>query len=341
MLGRLATMPRTRCILPFVRLRYAKPSQYSWWDDEGRRRVVFQAEGGEQGDPLMPLLFAIGIQGALEEVAVSLEPGEQLCAFLDDVYALCRPERVKAIHDKLADCLLRVAGIHLHQGKTRVWNKSGVPPDDVQQLGAEAWQPAEIKVLGTPIGGADFVRERTRARIVHEERLWDAIPRVRDLQCAWQLLLQSANPRANHLIRTLPPEASREYAAEHDAGVWRTVLALLGEIPGTADELREAESMACLPMRMGGLGLRTAGRCAAAAYWASWADALPMISQRNPNVADLVEERMSGEGPPESCLGQLRECAQQLDHEGFWWRPSWSALWRGARPDEVDGELGE
>ena len=74
-------------------------------------------------------------------------------------------------------------------------------------------------------------------------------------------------------------------------------------------------------------------------YWASWADALPMISQRNPNVANL--ERMSGEGPPEGCLGQLRECAQQLDHEGFWWRPSWSALRRGARPDKVDGEPGE
>ena len=98
--------------------------------------------GGEQGDPLMPLLFAIGIQGALEEVAVSLEPGEQLCAFLDDVCALC-----------------------------------------LQQLGAEAWQPAGIKVLGTPIGGTDFVRERTRARIVDEQRLWDAIPRVPDLQC--------------------------------------------------------------------------------------------------------------------------------------------------------------
>ena len=74
----------------------------------------------------MPLLFSIGVQGAPEEVSEVLHPGEQLCAFLDDIYALCQPDRVKFIHDALRRALLRVAGIHLHQGKTRVWNKGGV-----------------------------------------------------------------------------------------------------------------------------------------------------------------------------------------------------------------------
>ena len=39
---------------------------------------VTQAEGGEQGDPLMPLLFLIGIQSALEEVSQSLLVGESI-----------------------------------------------------------------------------------------------------------------------------------------------------------------------------------------------------------------------------------------------------------------------
>ena len=85
MLQRLEQMPVARSLLPFVRLSYATPSRYSWWDDNGERHVVTQAEGGEQGDPLMPLLFSIGIQGALEKVATMLFTGEQLCAFLDDV----------------------------------------------------------------------------------------------------------------------------------------------------------------------------------------------------------------------------------------------------------------
>ena len=66
-------------------LSYGQPSTYSWHDDSGERWTVTQAEGGEQGDPLMPLLFSISIQGALEEVSRSLKAGEHLRAFLDVV----------------------------------------------------------------------------------------------------------------------------------------------------------------------------------------------------------------------------------------------------------------
>ena len=84
MMGPLITMPKAQSLLPFVQMSYATPSSY--W-----RRVVTQAEGGEQGDPLMPLLFSIGIQGALEEVADAMRSDEQICAFLDDVYIVCQP----------------------------------------------------------------------------------------------------------------------------------------------------------------------------------------------------------------------------------------------------------
>ena len=35
-------------------------STYSWDDDSGTVHTINQGEGGEQGDPLMPLLFAVG-----------------------------------------------------------------------------------------------------------------------------------------------------------------------------------------------------------------------------------------------------------------------------------------
>ena len=128
MWGRLASMPGARSLFPFVRMSYAQPSSYQWFDDQGAARVVTHAEGGEQGDPLMPLLFSIGIQGALEQVAASLLRGEQLCAFLDDMYLLCDPSRVRFLYDLLAAALARVAGIQLHQGKTRAWNRAGCHP---------------------------------------------------------------------------------------------------------------------------------------------------------------------------------------------------------------------
>ena len=88
----------------------------------------------------------------LEEVA------EHLCAFLDDIYLLCPPERVVPLYKLLSETLARVAGIRLHQGKTKVWNKAGTAPENVQELGPEACQPQGLKVLGTPIGTPEFAR---------------------------------------------------------------------------------------------------------------------------------------------------------------------------------------
>ena len=160
MLGRLVPMPGARSLLPLVRTSYAQPSSYQWFDDQGCAHVVTQAEGGEQGDPLMPLLLSIGIQGALEEVATSLLPGEQLCAFLDDVYLLCDPSRVRFLYDLLASALVRVAGIQLHQEKTRAWNRAGVIPDNIAELEPQVWQLEGIMVLGTPNGTELYAHRR-------------------------------------------------------------------------------------------------------------------------------------------------------------------------------------
>ena len=103
-----------------------------------------------------------------------------------------------------------------------------------------------------------------------------------DLQSAWQLLVQCAGLRANHLLRTLPPTQSQSYAGKHDEGMWAAAQTLLGGLPGTADEQATARDLASLPMRLGGAGLRSAERTGAAAYWASWADALAMINARLP-----------------------------------------------------------
>ena len=163
---------------------------------------------------------------------------------------------------------MRIAGIRLHQGKTRAWNKAGVMPDNIMDIGAEVWQPEGITVLGTPIGSEFYIAEKMEERISKERLLWDAIPSVPDLQCAWQMLLQSANPRANHTMRTMPPSLSAACCLAHDEGIWSTATRLLGGIPDENDE--EVHELATLPMRMGGLGLRSVERCAPAAFWASW-----------------------------------------------------------------------
>ena len=85
-----------------------------------------KVKAGEQGDPLMPLLFAVGQDPAL--VATRLEANEWIFAYLDDIYILTRPERVGAVYATLQEELLRHAHIRIHGGKTHVWNVAGIEP---------------------------------------------------------------------------------------------------------------------------------------------------------------------------------------------------------------------
>ena len=143
-------------LVPFVRLFYDSPSTYIWEDEVGDVRHVLQGEGGEQGNPLMPLLFSLGQHRAIVAVQASLLEGERLFAFLDDIYIVCAPSRV---------------GVHLLlQGtccKTKIWNAGGLKPPVTDFLTARdrAWcgDPTldvlrqDSNVLGVPIGHPQHV----------------------------------------------------------------------------------------------------------------------------------------------------------------------------------------
>ena len=77
--------------LPFVQLFHCELSAYLWEDASGTVHTVHQGEGGEQSDPLMPLLFSVGQHAALEAIQRKL-PTEKLLAFLDDIHVVSRPE---------------------------------------------------------------------------------------------------------------------------------------------------------------------------------------------------------------------------------------------------------
>ena len=55
----------------------------------------------------------------------------------------------------------------------------------------------------------------------------EKVPKLPDAQCAWLVLALCAVPRANHLLRTVPPSVSAGYAAAHDDLLWQTLLELL------------------------------------------------------------------------------------------------------------------
>ena len=138
MLQGLGNMTGGAQVLPFVRLFHSLPSTHVWEDELGDPQLIPQGEGGEQGDPFMPLLFSLGQHSALNAVTSRLEEGERLFAYLDDLHVMCDPRRVSEVHSILEEELWRHARIRIHQGKTKMWNKGGFAPAGWEDLEARA-----------------------------------------------------------------------------------------------------------------------------------------------------------------------------------------------------------
>ena len=94
--------------------------------------------------------------------------------------------------------------------------------------------------LGVPIGHPDFVKAQAANRLDAEADLLRQLVQLPDVQCAWLLLAFCAAPRAQHLLRNVPPADILPYARGHDDAVWAVVEGLLGDQgPG------EGEDMGC------------------------------------------------------------------------------------------------
>jgi hypothetical protein len=69
-----------------------------------------------------------------------------------------------------------------------------------------------------------------------------------------------------------------------------------------------------------------------AAYWASWADCLHMISQRTPAIQAQILNDLGSPNPLTSCSAEVVACANCLVNDGFTMDPGWERLSNGARP---------
>ena len=49
----------------------------------------------------MPMLFSLGQYRALVAVKAKLRTDEKLFAFLDDIYVVCRPDRVSSVFPRV------------------------------------------------------------------------------------------------------------------------------------------------------------------------------------------------------------------------------------------------
>ena len=298
----VADLPNADQLIPFISQFYEEPSTFVWEDKLGEVHTIRQGEGGEQGDPLMPLLFCLGQHRALVSVQAQLQEGERLFAYLDDIYVVCAPERVGKVYLILEERLRTKTGINIHLGKTKLWNRAGTKPDlaDSLSAAAQAVKPEAVvwrgdpqlplhkqglTVLGVPVGQPEFVVAELTAKAEEHASLFEKITHIPDVQIGWLLLVFCAATRANYWLRTVSPELTGGFARRHDHEAVQCMCRLLQVeqtlCPSVLDTAR-------MPLSLGGLGVGGALMTRDAAHWGSWADCLEMIAQRHPPVAQAI-----------------------------------------------------
>ena len=339
MLEALHNNPALAPLLPFVRTFHGKDSTYVWYDDEGGAPRDLAGRGGRARGPPHAALYALDQHAAPSQVDASLHEGEMFFAFLDDIYILCDPSRVGEIFLQVKQSLGRFAGVQVNLGKTKVWNRAATKHHWSQ--GVEGEGPEEehsLVVLGVPVGHSAFVQKWLADKEESHQEFLTRIPAVQVAQCAWLLLLMCAGPRANHILRNLPPSEVSQFAQNHDTSL-RACLAEILAVPVPVGVVAE---VAQLPFRERGLGLRSAMRLAPAPYWTSWADCLSQVHARAPPESTQLLQEL--EGPPSraQCVGEAQDAAALLAGEGME-VPDWSRFTvpEFHAPQPVNPEVGE
>ena len=275
---------------------------------------------------MMPLLFSMGQHPALEAVQAQLIQGEFLFAYLDDIYVVNSPKRTGTMYTLLQHALWRVAGICIHQGKTKIWNRVRVKPESCDALERMAhiedptscvWRGSEVptvrqgmKVLGTPVGHMDFVRNHLERTSADHQLLMDRISMLEDLQSSWLLLVHCAAARANYMMRAVELEAAQDSAPSHKSR---------SHITTTRRQRHRVNASH--------IGRPWVEECGShkQAYWASWADCFSMVQQRHPHVAAALVTELQG-SPTSSFLQAASQCRAELTGKMEFAPPSWLPL---------------
>ena len=333
MLQGLAAVPEANRCIPFVRMFYAQPSAYIWHDNAGAARTILQAEGGEQGDPLMPALFSLGQRAALQRAQQELQEGEHLFAFLDDVYVLSQPARIRPIYDLLAHHLHAHARIRPpQQRQTEDLERSRLrapkhPGPRSRRVGREPGPPPDQSRPCSIGGTRRHTRIQTATLTADTHPTHGAAPshpnpgRSASILVAPPLLREStlqlspshASARRNSHVRPRPRYCGRS---------------LLHPTSGHRPHPSHIPRHRPPPTPF---GLSSASVLATPAYWASWADTLPVLAQQAPQLTRSFVLQLQQPSSATPSLHSAIQAAQRLEQHG-WQPPTWNAIVEGEPP---------
>ena len=223
-------------------------------------RILASASGVQQGDPLGPLFFSLALAARLEAPIAKLhEEGLVLTLngwYLDDGTIAGSEAAVARFVDLLLD--LGDVGLHLNLSKCELISTlpcTSIPPS-VQRRSPTSWE-----LLGTPLGSRSEVEKCIERLLPRIEARLKAVSELEDTRAAYLITRYCLvfGPVV-HLLRSFGPSA---IWARLDASVRHTCEGFLGDFDD------DQWTLATLPLRVGGLGLRQAHPFASIAFAAA------------------------------------------------------------------------
>jgi hypothetical protein len=251
---------------------YSEPSPLIMRDSSGRVADVIMSERGvRQGDPLGLALFALGLLHPVEQaVTEEVTP----IAFADDVTFAAQGEAGQAALARAAvslDGSLSEVGMRLAGGKCKLLIRRGVTivpelKQVVDRFGFEVEHDSS-RILGAILGrDSRTVSEKLLDMACAQEAHFDKILSAGfTVQESFTLLRSSLTHRFSYLTRAVRPSLLHAAAQKFDEIQLKAIAKLLNLEQA---ETAEAKKRVFLPLKRGGLGLKSAVATSPAAWLA-------------------------------------------------------------------------
>ena len=268
---------------------------------------ILSREGVQQGDPLGPVFFALGIHGAIVDWTAR-HPSVWSSWYLDDGILW---GTATDLNNALTDLQEAFAclGLRLNTNKSFLFSKHDTPiPRNLAGLAPLQLVPfsSGLTILGSPVGAPHSILHFLHSKLLSMRDMLSSLTSLQHPQAALILLRASLGVcRITHLLRSIPPSSLGPFISDLSALLHTTLEAVLS-FP--LDE--RAWAQASLPLSLGGLGVTDPRAIAHAAYLPSSFSFIPRAPQIRPYTPQPRPRRGHGSSArPSSAPGRGRSAS--------------------------------
>jgi hypothetical protein len=204
----------------FVAMYCTRPPNLLFRKDDGSVDIISSQSGAQQGDPLGPFFFCVGIYQVMNDYRAThgtAGSGRDLSSFIDDMrlfFWKMDASALEAVAELLA--ALKVLGLVANDTKTEVLAPEGhVPTEEEHQLLAARGLVAKdcIVVVGVPVGSAEGQKAFLLKSLdrLNFDRLARDLALLPNKQVAYQLLLSCLAAKPSFLARNVAPSMAKDF----------------------------------------------------------------------------------------------------------------------------------